>query len=92
MIDPTELLALRNLRSTAMRVARDQAGIDKPEMQRRTGLSRMTIDSIEKNRSGWGVDVEIIYLHALQLVTFEPVWGEENGKAVIIRMVLVPKK
>lgn len=89
-MDPKDLLFARKLRSVALKEARQGAGIHKETMARKCGITRATIDRIESSRASWTADTEIIYLHALGLAGFSPVYGEENGKRVVIRMATIP--
>lgn len=89
-MDPKELLFVRRLRSAAMKEAREKAGFQKEIFANKIGLTRQTIDRMESSRGSWNADTEIIYLHALGLAGFTPIYGEENGKKVVVRMATIP--
>jgi DNA-binding XRE family transcriptional regulator len=72
-----------------MKDAREKGRVSKVELAKATGISRQTIDRIERGGT-WGVDVEILYLHALGMAHFQAIYGEENGQRVVTKMVLVP--
>lgn len=90
IMHPIDLLKARKLRAEALKTARTEAGINKNTMATNMGISRRTLDNIENNHLFWGVDVEIMYLHHLGMASFQPVYGEENGKRVVTKMVLIP--
>lgn len=87
-----EHLRLRKLRADALKTARQDKKMEKTTLSEATGITRKTIDRIESARGSWTVDTEIIYMQALGLVAFQPVYGEEEGKTVVIKMVMVPAK
>ena len=89
---PEELTKFRNLRAAAIKRARISQGITKKKLFELSGISRQTIDRIENNTGPWGADVEMILIHELGMAHFQPVYKEENGKTVIVEMVLMPKK
>lgn len=87
-----EHLKTRQLRAEALKEARKSQHIDKKTLSDRSGVSRFTIDRIESGRASWTVDTEIILMRTLGLVAFQPVYGEEAGKIVIVKMMLMPAK
>lgn len=91
MLTPTQLNDDRRLRAQAIKEARVKGKISKLDLANQSGISRQTIDRVERGGT-WGVDVEIILLAQLGMAYFKPIYGEENGKKVVTKMVLVPKE
>lgn len=89
-MEPKDLLFARRLRSAALKEARIAAGYQKEIFAHKIGITRQTIDRIESSRGSWTADTEIIYLHALGLAGFSPVYGLENGKKIVVGMATVP--
>lgn len=82
----------RKLRSNALKEAREKAGVTKMELSAKSNITRKTIDRIESSRGSWNVDTEIMYMQALGLLAFQPVYGEEGGKMVVVKMAMIPAK
>lgn len=65
---PTELFALRKLRSDELKQIRIAKNITKESLAEKATISRKTIDRMESGKHSYGIDSEILYLNALETV------------------------
>lgn len=63
-----DVIHARLQRAEVLRATRKAYRISKMSLAKRSGLSRNTIDRIEKGTTSWTVDTERIYLDGLNIV------------------------
>lgn len=66
-MNSNELFELRKKRSEALKNTRRALGITKLALCEKTGLTRQTIDRIERNAGSWGIDTELLYVNGLHI-------------------------
>lgn len=62
-----QLIEVRKKRGEVLELTRRKFHISKVDLSIKTGLSRDTIDRIEKGLTSWTVDTETLYLSGLKL-------------------------
>jgi DNA-binding XRE family transcriptional regulator len=75
---PGEILLLRKIRSDQIKQTRITANICKIKLSKEAGISRPTIDRIEKGEEPWSVNSELLYIQGVaNLVSIK-----KNKKAI----------